>query len=859
MEDDALRKRVLMVMSVVMLLSGPETASALGRPLWATCTFGSPRAEVGLTLTGTTNVSTSNGKTYVQQNTTSNGVLSFSVAPAHLDGVAHGVFVIVDADSGSGDVAVSYRAQTNTTFVLTSAVEVRTQGAVTKRVFWLDTLDVSGGIAVVFSGFGARGITLRTVRVWGAPGPYVFPAHQDFAGRSFSPRDPLVLTYYFYWYDVYGGSHMRNGDGSDALQDHPQTTDDFSFKSVDWHVSQMRDMIEAGIDVVLPVYWGGSVEMTGWSVEGIEKLVIAQQQMRARGENPPQIGMFFDTSTLEYTEQVLKFGAMKSDLTTPFGKAFFFKQIRDFFSLIPPEMWARVNGQPLVVLYGAGFASRHDQSTITTMYDLFGTSFGGLRPFVIKEVSWQVYTPFEYAWGAALNGPNGYTGTAAVGPGYNDSAVPGRTTPVRDRENGEFYKRSWRQALSWGRKFVLVETWNEFHEGTDIARSREYGDYYIRLTRQFADIHKGPVRFSDPQPSGWVRTLSTNVSIRAEVDNVARLDPLSVECRYSTDSGATWMTLPARAVAQGDSLYLLTAENVPFGQASTALATPNRFMFVIRSAVGDTAFESLPQPVWLGYPPSAEGSVVLGAQNNEQGLHHVLMNAGDGWTAPGSRGDRGARCNLPQSGQQGSYFYFQVDDSLICNGSDPEAWVEVTYWDGEGTWFELQYDSRGTAFLDAYKAAGRRSITGVQEWRTTTFNLKDAWFGNRQNGGSDFRVYANGTAWIHQVRVYTKAHPAGVTSGPPKGQPLVWMGDPQPNPFNSSVLVPLRIPDGRTAVVSVVNAAGQVIRQWNESAGSRLLAWDGTDKAGRPLGSGVYFVRVQCGETALTRRVTLFR
>ncbi|HRU24783.1 MAG TPA: hypothetical protein P5569_12615, partial [Candidatus Latescibacteria bacterium] len=97
MEDDALRKRVLMVMSVVMLLSGPETALALGRPLWAACTFGSPRAEVGLTLTGTTNVSTSNGKTYVQQNTTSNGVLSFSVAPAHLDGVAHGVFVIVDA------------------------------------------------------------------------------------------------------------------------------------------------------------------------------------------------------------------------------------------------------------------------------------------------------------------------------------------------------------------------------------------------------------------------------------------------------------------------------------------------------------------------------------------------------------------------------------------------------------------------------------------------------------------------------------------------------------------------------------------------------------------------------------------
>ena len=33
----------------------------------------------------------------------------------------------------------------------------------------------------------------------------------------------------------------------------------------------------------------------------------------------------------------------------------------------------------------------------------------------------------------------------------------------------------------------MVETWNEFHEGTDVANSRETGRQYIDLTRKYAD------------------------------------------------------------------------------------------------------------------------------------------------------------------------------------------------------------------------------------------------------------------------------------------------------------------------------------------------------------------------------------
>ena len=37
---------------------------------------------------------------------------------------------------------------------------------------------------------------------------------------------------------------------------------------------------------------------------------------------------------------------------------------------------------------------------------------------------------------------------------------------------------------------VILETWNEFHEGTNIAESREHGRQYIDLTRKYVDLFK---------------------------------------------------------------------------------------------------------------------------------------------------------------------------------------------------------------------------------------------------------------------------------------------------------------------------------------------------------------------------------
>jgi hypothetical protein len=154
---------------------------------------------------------------------------------------------------------------------------------------------------------------------------------------------------------------------------------------------------------------------------------------------------------------------------------------------VSPDLRASIDGRPLVWLYNASFARRQDPAALDHLRAEFEKDFG-VSPFIVKEVSWQGRADATYAWGAALS-PR-LLGISAVGPGYDHSAVPGRTPLVRDREDGAFYSRSWELALSRDPerrpRIAVVETWNELHEGTEIAPTREHGRKYVDLTRRYA-------------------------------------------------------------------------------------------------------------------------------------------------------------------------------------------------------------------------------------------------------------------------------------------------------------------------------------------------------------------------------------
>lgn len=315
------------------------------------------------------------------------------------------------------------------------------------------------------------------------------PAEAFTAARSFGADERIVGTYYFYWYDDATKLHVVDHDGSDALTTHPPRLERFSYKSAAWHEQQLRDMMAAGIDFVLPVFWGAPSEhapdaMFHWSYAGMAPLVEARQRLLDEGLDPPAIGLFYDTSTLEHNSW-----GVHVDCTTPYGRQWFYATVRDFFSMIPARHWAMIDGRPIVLLYSAAFAKGYDQSVIDYTKEQFAREFAGRIPYIAPEVSWKVAADDKVAWGGALGLKQ--PGIASLGPGYDHAAVPDRTPLVVDRRGGDFYGEQWQKLLQQPANIVMIETWNELHEGTDIAESREYGRKFIELTRRYVEEFKG--------------------------------------------------------------------------------------------------------------------------------------------------------------------------------------------------------------------------------------------------------------------------------------------------------------------------------------------------------------------------------
>ena len=75
-------------------------------------------------------------------------------------------------------------------------------------------------------------------------------------------------------------------------------------------------------------------------------------------------------------------------------------------------------------------------------------------------------------------------------PGYDDrkpNATSGNPMHLFvDRQEGKLYSALWQQAIAADADWVLVNSFNQWHTGTEIEPSLELGNTYLTLTRQYA-------------------------------------------------------------------------------------------------------------------------------------------------------------------------------------------------------------------------------------------------------------------------------------------------------------------------------------------------------------------------------------
>ena len=83
-----------------------------------------------------------------------------------------------------------------------------------------------------------------------------------------------------------------------------------------------------------------------------------------------------------------------------------------------------------------------------------------------------------------------------------------------------------------------------------------------------------------------------------------------------------------------------------------------------------------------------------------------------------------------------------------------------------------------------------------------------------------------------------------------------------PNPFSAQTYLSFSLPEPAPTRLTIYNLMGQTVAELIDRvlpAGGHRVPWDGTNRSGRPVASGVYFYTLETGTTRITRKMVVHR
>jgi hypothetical protein len=165
----------------------------------------------------------------------------------------------------------------------------------------------------------------------------------------------------------------------------------------------------------------------------------------------------------------------------------------------------RYQGRPVIFFWQASALDNGTWSAIRSQVDPNHTSVwlaDGDNFNILSGDAWDGISPYAIAWAGdpstqlprwanvARSIAPDKLWNPVVSPGCNDTAARAATC-IRDRGDGSYYQATWDGALasspSWA---IVVSTFNEWMESTQIEPSQQWGDQYLQLTKQNSDLFK---------------------------------------------------------------------------------------------------------------------------------------------------------------------------------------------------------------------------------------------------------------------------------------------------------------------------------------------------------------------------------
>jgi LysM repeat protein len=301
-----------------------------------------------------------------------------------------------------------------------------------------------------------------------------------------SPSDrPLVVAFYYAWY----GLDQWTLDKVSDVPVVPYESKDRN--TIVRHVEQAQG---AGIDAFAVAWYGprGRNNQTETNFRTMLE-VAGQHGFRATVDFETRSPFFHSQADIvdALRQLINNHGAHPAFLRSGGEPLIFFWAVQKVFTTqgqSPIDAWASIRQQ---------VDPQHN-----TLWIADGSEIEFLRVFDghhLYNITWTPPVDVDITlsrWGSWVREYNAQHSTrklwvATAMPGYNDLHIEGRPNRfAHDRRNGAYYRETWQAAINSAPDLIVITSFNEWLEGTQIEPSVSYGQRYLELTAEYSAIFK---------------------------------------------------------------------------------------------------------------------------------------------------------------------------------------------------------------------------------------------------------------------------------------------------------------------------------------------------------------------------------
>ena len=315
--------------------------------------------------------------------------------------------------------------------------------------------------------------------------PSIATAKAKMAPLAQSSSDPLVLAFYYTWFD----ENTWNYDQLSDLPAEPYVSRDRGVMGR--HIDQAK---AAGIDAFLVAWYGPGENQTE------PNLAALLEEAAARNF---KIGIMFETTSPFLGGTGAITGALQHALSVHANQPAFLRvdgRPVIFFwrpTIYGVDSWRAIRSQADPG-YGSVWVAEGVDTSYLAVFDghhLYSNTWNPPADLAFTNQKFadrvnsarQSYGAYKF-W------------VATVMPGYNDVRIRPGSGFAKDREGGAYYERAWQAAIGSRPDWIIITSFNEWPEGSYIEPSAAFGNQYLNLTAAWSGQFKGRGQQVQGQP-----------------------------------------------------------------------------------------------------------------------------------------------------------------------------------------------------------------------------------------------------------------------------------------------------------------------------------------------------------------------